>query len=48
LPCSSVKENKNVLESFAKHVGTSVEYTEATATVKRRLGSKSKKPQASV
>ena len=48
LPCSSVKENKRVLESFAKHVGTSVEYTEATPTEKRRLGSKSKKPQASV
>jgi len=48
LPCSSVKENKRTLESFAKHVGTSVEYTEATATVKRRLGSKSKKPQTPV
>ena len=48
LPCSSVKENKRVLESFAKHVGPSIEYTEATPTEKRRLGSKSKKPQASV
>ena len=42
LPCSSVKENKRVLEAFAEHIGKKVEYTEASVVQKRKLGSKSK------
>lgn len=39
LPCSSVKENKRVLEAYGELIGKKVEYGEPT---KRALGKKSK------